>query len=568
MAQPLGIDRRFLEETIHELTAQSPKAKALNWMQHPVDSLRSLFSLPESAPRLAEVRAALYKMGWRPGKKVTFEQYVEAQLSAADVSVDFREGGSLAMWVNQITPFFNATIQGPHRMASAIRNHPVATIGSAVMWLTIPSLLLWWKQKDEEWYKNLTAMERYRYWHVRIPGTDTVLRIPKPFEWGHIFASMPEGLAQSIADKDSEAIGEAAGTMLEDLTPSIIPGLAEAPTEIAANKDFYFDRQLVPERLKDLEPKDQYAPYTTETAKAIGGLFGVSPIYVEHLAGGWTGGLATQAVATIESTIGLGGKKTQRSITGGPSTLPVVGRLFTSPLHTRQFDDFYNRLEKLEQKHASLKLRNKSDPSITMLKFMQDRSRDLAKLRNENRAVLADDSLTDEQKRDRFVNTHLKMVQMVEEANGMSHLERPGTESSLRHKWEETHRKMSAKIIYNASKAPPDQKRHKGVNLEKAQKEYLDTRELAKQRALAVAPTHTEAQRLLVESYRKLDSKGKMQTERNAKNPSRYDDSYFERAKALAKLYGESDPLEAWKAFRNSPDFTAWNTEWWKKQSK
>jgi hypothetical protein len=552
MAQPLGIDRKFLKETVQELLAQSPKAKIINWMSHPVDSLRSLFSISEAAPRIAEFRAALYEMGWRPGKEVTFEQYVKAQLAAANVTVDFSEGGALAMWVNQIIPFFNATIQGPHRMASSIRNHPVASISSAVLWLTVPTLALWYKQKDEEWYKNLTPMERYRYWHIRIPGTDTTLRIPKPFEWGHIFASMPEGAAQSIVDKDPEAISESAGTMLEDLTPSVLPGLLEAPIEISANKDFFFDRPLIPERLKRLDTKDQYNPYTTETAKAIGGLLGVSPIYVEHLAGGWTGGLATQAAGAVESIAGVVSKKTQRSITGGPSTLPVVGRLFLSNLHNRQFDDFYTRLEKLEQKHASLKLRGKSDPSITMLKFMQDRSKDLAEIRNESRTILADDSLTDDQKRDRFLENHLKMAQMATEANQMAHLNRPSTGDDLQKKWKEIHKEMSAGVIYNASKAPPNPDKYKGrqEQLRKAQEKYRETRELEKNRALAVASTHEEAQQLLAEYYRRP---GRKDANEYAGKTGELQKGYMDRGIALAKLYGEAEPRKA---------FITWYRKW------
>jgi len=544
MAQPLGIDRKFLKETIQELLAQSPKTKAINWIQHPVDSLRSLFSLPESAPRLAECRAALYEMGWRPGQKVTFEQYVKAQLAAANVTVDFREGGTLAMWINQITPFFNAQIQGPHRMASAIRSHPVATISSAILWLTLPTLFLWYRQKDEEWYQNLSPTERYRYWHIRLPGMDVPLRIPKPFEWGHIFGSIPEGAAQSMIDEDPEAISEAMGVALGDASPSILPGLIEAPVEIAANKSFYFDRPLVPERLKRLETRDQYNPYTTETAKAIGNLLGVSPIYVEHLAGGWTGDLATGAVRTVESTAGLGGRKTQRVITGGLSTLPVVGRLFGSAMYTRQFDDFYNRLEELEQKHASLKLRDKSDPSIVMLKFMQDRSENLAELRNESRSVLANDKLTDDQKRERFLNIHLKMVQMAKEANEMSHLKRPSTSADVRKKWEEIHKVQSRAIIYNASKTPPDPDNYKerASAFKKAQKKYMETREFERHRAQAVAPTRDEALQLLEDYYahKVVDEKtGEPVIATNEEPLGTFLPSYDARKEALEKLYSD-----------------------------
>lgn len=417
MAQPLGIDRAFLKEAIHELLAQSPKSKAMNWMRHPVDSLRSIFSLPESAPRLAEFEAALKKLGWKEGDQVTFEQYVKAQLAAANVTVDFREGGHLAMWLNQITPFFNASIQGPARMVSALRNHPVAIPTAGLLWVTLPTLALWQAQKDEDWYKQLTPMERYRYWHVRIPGTETTLRIPKPFEWGLLFGSIPEGMAQSAYDENPKAVGEAVGIAVSALAPNPIPGILETPIEIAANRDFFQNRPLVPRRMERLNPEDQFTEHTSETAKKIGNLFGVSPIYVEHLASGWTGGLATDVVKALESAGGAATHQTQRQIAGGASSIPVLGRVFLSPAHTRVLDDFYVRLDAAEREHGSAKERKKTLATPAMLTSMRKASKQLADQRKKAKAILNDASMSDDQKRERFLAIHQRMIKIAGQAN-------------------------------------------------------------------------------------------------------------------------------------------------------
>ena len=62
--------------------------------------------------------------------------------------------------------------------------------------------------------------------------------------------------------------------------------------------------------------------------------------------------------------------------------------------------------------------------------------------------------------------------------------------------------------------------------------------------------SHEQAQLLLVQYYRRPDKSGKKQTERQANNAERYDPSYLAKAKALAKLYGESDPVKAFREFR------------------
>jgi hypothetical protein len=419
MAQPLSEDRRFLKETIQELTAQSPKDKALNWARHPVDSLRSLFSLPEAAPRLAEFEAALRSLGWRPGMKVTFEQYIKAQLAAANVTVDFREGGTLAMWINQLVPFFNANIQGQARIASAIRNRPIATTVTGLLWMTLPALALWWKQKDEEWYKKLTPMEKGRYWHVKIPGTETILRIPRPFEWGHLFASMPEAAMESAYRQNKKAFTEELVVALDDMTPSIIPGILEAPIEVAANRNFFRDAPLVSERLQNVRPEDQHVPDTSETAKMLGRITGMSPIKMEHLAEGWTGGLATDVVKGVESTVGAATHKTKRQVIGGASTLPVVGRLFLSPLHDRSINDFYTKLEQLEQDYGSARLGKKSSTTPAELHRFRQAAEKLSDLRARSRLILEDKALKDEQKRSEFMDIQKRMSEIANNAMGL-----------------------------------------------------------------------------------------------------------------------------------------------------
>jgi hypothetical protein len=412
MGQPLAIDRRFTQEAVRDLIAQHPADKALNWMSHPIDTLREAFSISESAPRLAEVTAAWKKLGWKPGQDLTFEQYVKGQMAGMNVSVDFREGGNLAMWINRINPFFNANIQGPARMASALRNHPLATTANALLWITLPTVALWYKQKDEEWYKNLEPMERYRYWHVKIGSQ--ILKVPKPFEWGHVFGSMVDGALESAYGENPKAFGEAFGRTIDDMTPPLVPGAIAPWTEIAANKNFFSDRPLVPERLKNLLPEDQIAPHTTETAKQIGKLFGISPIYVEHLASSYTGGLATDATRSIEQITGIGRTPTNSE----NATIPVAGRLFLRETHTRVINDFYEKLGSMEKEYNSAKSRKAIIPkSVSGIKMMRGTAEVLSKMREITRKILSNPSLSDEEKRKKFLELHVRMVQAASIAN-------------------------------------------------------------------------------------------------------------------------------------------------------
>jgi hypothetical protein len=74
--------------------------------------------------------------------------------------------------------------------------------------------------------------------------------------------------------------------------------------------------------------------------------------------------------------------------------------------------------------------------------------------------------------------------------------------------------------------------------------------------------SHEQAQLLLVEHYRRPDKSGKLQTEHKAGDASQFDPSYPKKAKALAKLYGESDPDKAFLKFRGGESYKAFNARW------
>jgi len=416
MAQPLGIDRRFLKEAVDEILSQDPKSKVLSWAKHPVDSLRGLVSVPEAGPRLAEFEAALKKLGWSPGQEVTFEQYVKAQLAAANVTVDFREGGALGMWINQLVPFFNPQIQGPARMADAFRRRPATTMLTGLMWLTLPGLLLWYKYKDDDWYTKLPAPERYRYYHFKLPGMQTPIRIPRAFEWSHLFSSIPEGIVDSLYRKNPQAVGEAVGRALRDLAPPVIPGVAAPGLEVYANWSEWRDRPLVPKGLERLKPEERYTLGTSEVAKAIGRLLGVSPIAVDHLVEGYTGGLGRDILQGVERA----GRETGIVAPKGMAPpeladLPIVGRVFLRPNVTRVFDDFYREKERVDQEVATAKARRTPPaPGSAAQASLMDKAADqLAHARAAIRTVIEDQKKTDEEKRRFMLRVQTSMEQIA-----------------------------------------------------------------------------------------------------------------------------------------------------------
>ena len=115
----------------------------------------------------------------------------------------------------------------------------------------------------------------------------------------------------------------------------------------------------------------------------------------------------------------------------------------------------------------------------------------------------------------------------------------------------------------------------------KSHQEKLEARKKARGKMQDMVKTldisHDQAQKLLVEYFRKPDKYGiprrdekrRLLTEKNKRTIKigDYYDSYKKKAQALAKLYGKPNPAKAFEKFRSSPEFREWNTKWFRDQS-
>jgi len=409
MGQPLAIDRVFTQEAVSELLAKTPKQKILNWSKHPIESARKGLSITELGSRLGEFERILKQKGWKEGQPLTLEQYLDAQMAASDVTVDFRQGGWLGMWMNRITAFHNASVQGPLQFSQAFQRNAVGTTAKGLLWLTLPTIGLWWQNKDKQWYKDLPAYEKYGYWHIEVG--DTVLRIPRPFEWGVVFASIPEAMLEAAYAKDPSYINDVIGQSFQMLAPPVVPTAAAVPAETFFNWDTFRRRPIVSKGMEYMKPEDRSYTTTTETAKQLGHLFGVSPAKIEFLAGGFTGGLSTEAVRAVEGLVS--GKASRPKEL---ADLPVVGRLFLRPNTTKRFDEFYVKAEELNQEFASAKFHGKTMAWEAQAKRRAFNSTItvLSDLRKEAKQVIENMNLSSSAKRTKLQDIQDRMLNAVE----------------------------------------------------------------------------------------------------------------------------------------------------------
>jgi hypothetical protein len=133
------------------------------------------------------------------------------------------------------------------------------------------------------------------FWIISLGGGHYA-RVPKG-EVGIIFGTTTEMILENL-DKDRESkktLDKMAVNIIKELSPignlgEIMPTAFRPIIEVAFNKNFFTGRPIVGRRHEGLLPEYQYEPFTSETAKAIGGKLGVSPLKVENLTRGYLGG--------------------------------------------------------------------------------------------------------------------------------------------------------------------------------------------------------------------------------------------------------------------------------------
>jgi len=280
----------------------------------------------------------------------------QAAFAGREVSVDFAKMGSskTVQFFTTTAPFFNAGLQGLLRLGEVIKENPVRTAAKGGV-ITLASLMLYAENKDQDWYKATPDWVKDNHWLVRLPGADTTLLIPKGFEYGAIFATVPErmfeGVEQQYGKRFTDKMLEIVAMQLR-LDPT--PQLAKVALEQVTNKTFT-GAPVVPESMIKNLPSEQVRPWTSETIvelskflKEDAGLE-MSPLRTEALMRSIFGTLGTYILEGVDAAT--------RVYTGKePPTprideTPVLKRFFRQDpqRRTQQEIDFFELLHATRQ---------------------------------------------------------------------------------------------------------------------------------------------------------------------------------------------------------------------------
>lgn len=279
-----------------------------------------------------------------------------------------------------LVPFLNARIQGLARIAEDFTTKRGPERRQAIMRLALNgsilsmfSALLWgWNNQDEERREKYEAEPLHRRLNYSIIYLgDMKVMIPKAFEIGTIFSTIPEFAMEAAINGETSEIGSATvQTLVNTFGFNPIPAAILPALEAVANYSFFTGQAIEGDRLEARLREDRINPQTSALAVALarsglGDFTGLSPVMLEHLLAGY-GGVAYQMLATTVDTVAGDLGLLPSRPEGVFGTIPVVTPVLENAIGSmvkfsegdsanRWLEDFYATRNSITQLYRSAK---------------------------------------------------------------------------------------------------------------------------------------------------------------------------------------------------------------------
>lgn len=374
--------KRFKDNVAELRTNNNERTRAktiqsvISLMGYVPDGIRSLVDWSEMGPRVAE-----YKKGVEKGVSKD-----EATSSGRGLSQDFKQSGYYGKEVNKVNAFFNANVQGVTRIVETFAKHPIRTTFRGFMYITLPTLLLYFMNYDDEEYQNMPTWKKALFWNIPI-GDGKFFSIPRPYGYSFIFGAVPEIILDRLLIDDTKTFDRIKDTFIQNFDIPIGVSALTPIIEMKSNKRWNdtpiegtWDRKNYPAYLIQDEK-------TSTISKTLGNLFknegGLSPKQMDHLIKGYFGSVGEYIYRLpdkIEDGIKMPVDWTE---------LPIVKGFITDSVYsTDSVNDLYNYNSELTTRAKEYKLTDK----YSALKGRPDvkkRMEELDALRKESNQVIA-----------------------------------------------------------------------------------------------------------------------------------------------------------------------------------
>ena len=360
----------------------------------------------------------------------------EAAYQARDVLNFTMSGDYEAMkFIVQTVPFLNARVQGLYRLARGAAEHPGSFAMKGLM-ITAATLALLVKNEDDDRYNELPEWDKDTYWHFFIG--DEHFRLPKPFEVGALFATIPErAMRVGQGDEDLELFYDRMKRMMLDTFAfNPIPQLLKPMQEQYSNRNMFTGSPIIGLAQEGLQPEAQYDPWTStfmvDVADAMPDFapdWLRSPKRLEAATRGYFGSVGMYALS-------VGDAVTRRAM-GHPAPptkaiqdYPVITRFWRNPeaRSSKYSSDLYDMMHEADALHKTMKayrdqgrieeyqaLRADGEGKLRARKRLHAIAAKMSKLNKSSKLVQYSDRTADEKKAllDEINQRKLKILRQV-----------------------------------------------------------------------------------------------------------------------------------------------------------
>ncbi len=314
-----------------------------DWTARRWESYRQIGEAIENANR-----EAVYEAAVKAGKSAT-----EAAYEAKDL-MDFSLRGSAAAYqlLADVLPFFNARVQGLYRLGRADRAR-LMKMGAIMITATA---LLALANGGEDWYEQLPDWDKDTYWHFKIGGAH--FRVPKPFEIGVLFATLPERIGRGLLGLDSgkKTLNRVWANVRDQLAFDPMPQLVRPVVDAWANKDTFRDRPIEGMADEGMRPHARSDARTSDTmrvlaesAAPVADWLELGPKKMEFLVNGYLGTVGMYALSVSDAVIRtLEGKPDRPAVRA--DDLPIIRTFYQEdPARATVFEsDVYKMRKEVE----------------------------------------------------------------------------------------------------------------------------------------------------------------------------------------------------------------------------
>nr|DAO34658.1 MAG TPA: Type I restriction enzyme Methylase [Caudoviricetes sp.] len=421
-AAMVSLDRDYLGGQLRDI--MSRKSKVTKLIKNPIEVLRAMSEATEMATRLAEydnARKGYTGVGNRLfGKDRKPLTAREAALESRDITLDFSRRGSHTKTANRVVAFFNATIQGADKMARAFKEDPRGMTVKTMLYITLPSFLLWYMNKDDERYQELPQWEKDTFWII--PGKENMYRVPKPFEAGVLFGTSFERMLQYFDDAKNNRKGVGfkgfGDRVVDSLAPSFMPTAMIPVVEAMTNYSLFRQRNIIPQSQENLPAHLQYGANTSEVAKFVGDKINVSPYIVDNTIRGYGGGLAGLGLSGIDAATGAKENNASKKWYEAPGLRGFTAAPYQSSNSVQRVYDDYKEQEKL---HNEFKLTGQRPEGYDAKEFakLKNASDSLKGLNKASKAIINNERMSGEQKREQLDKINMRKANIARSVYGL-----------------------------------------------------------------------------------------------------------------------------------------------------